>query len=365
MEQRFGIVGCGRISHAHGIAAQRLNNEVRFAACADVAPASAEKFASTYGVNRIYQDYAEMLEQEKLDAVVFATWPAQHREQLETAIRSGVKYILCEKALALTGEEAFDIWSMAQEAGVTIVEGFMYTHHPVIAKMDELVAREISGSVDSVRATFHLRLPDEVSDTPTWRQRKETGGSVPYDRTCYPVNACQRYAGALPIRVSAHCDKSRHFDTITRLYGMVTYENGVVGIIESSNESVFSEVLEVTCSNRIYGLQVPFTLPGDGTIHEYEALKFSHVREHLHVVPSPLPLQDDLPTYHAYTPQLANFAATARGERAPSPRLVDTVVNSYTLDALVRSGLEKRVVEIELPDAIRSAWAGESKAAAA
>lgn len=356
MEKRFGIVGCGRISHAHGIASQRLDGAVRFAACADISRDAAGAFAAAYGVNRTYTDYAEMLKEEDLNAVIFATWPAQHREQLETAIKSGVKYILCEKALAMTGEEALEIWQMANDAGVTIVEGFMYTHHPVISKLDELVRREESGEIDSVRATFHLRLPDVASDTPTWRQRKETGGSVPYDRTCYPVNACQRYADALPKRVSAHCDTSNNYDTITRLYGMVTYENDRIAIIESSNEAVFNEVLELTCANRVYSLNVPFTLPGDGLIREFEALKFSHVKEHEHVVKSPLPLQDDLPTYHAYTPQLANFLATVEGKKAPSPRLIDSVVNSYTLDALVRSGLDKRMIEIELPDSVRDAW---------
>lgn len=356
MESRFGIVGCGRISHAHGIAAQRLGGAVRYAACADVNPQSAEAFAAQYGVNRIYTDYEEMLQQERLDAVVFATWPAQHREQLEIAIRNGVKYILCEKALAMNGQEALEIWRMARDASVTIVEGFMYTHHPVIGKLDELVRREISGAVDSIRATFHLRLPDVSSDQPTWRQRKETGGSVPYDRTCYPVNACQRYAGALPVRVSAHVSTSAIYGTVTRLHGMVVYENGRVGVIESSNEAVFSEDLEVTCANRVYRLPVPFTLPGDGRVIEYEALKFSHVKEHVHEVPSPLPLQDDLPSYHAYTPQLANFLAAVKGERAPSPLLIDTVVNSYTLDALVRSGLEGRMIDLEIPDEVRDAW---------
>jgi hypothetical protein len=73
-------------------------------------------------------------------------------------------------------------------------------------------------------------------------------------------------------------------------------------------------------------------------------------------VPSPLPLQDDLPSYHAYTPQLANFLAVSQGKRAPQPLLIDTVVNSYTLDALVRSGLENRMIDIELPEDVRAEW---------
>lgn len=355
MEARLGIVGCGRISHAHGIALQRSGGG-RWVACADVNEANAQNFASTYGSNRTYTDYAEMLAEEKLDGVVFATWPAQHREQLETAIKAGTRFILCEKALALTSAEAVDIWDMAEASGTTIVEAFMYTHHPAIAKLDELVARPVSGEVDSVRSTFHLYLP-EAKDAPlTWRQRKETGGSVPYDRACYPINACARYADALPVRVSATCEVSENFGTITRLYGLITYENGRVGVIESSNRAIFSQELEVTCANRVYHLMTPFTMPGDGKISEYEALKFSHVREHTHPVKSSLPLQDDLPTYEAYAPQMANFLSTVSGKRKASSALVDSVVNTFTLDALVESALQKLTIEVEIPERIRSAW---------
>lgn len=355
MELRLGIVGCGRISHAHGIAAQRANG-VRWAACADINEASAQNFAATYGSNRTYTDYREMLATEELDGVVFATWPAQHREQLEAAIKSGVRYILCEKALAMTAQEATEIWDMAEANGTTIVEAFMYTHHPVIEKLDQLVARPESGQIDSVRGTFHLYLPEPTGGNLTWRQRKETGGSVPYDRACYPINACARYAKSLPVRVSASATVSEQFGTITRLYGMITYENGCVGVIESSNTAIFSQELEVTCSNRVYHVMTPFTMAGDGRIREWEALKFSHVREHVHEVPSDLPLQDDLPTYQAYTPQMEHFVSIASGKPAPAPSLIDSVVNTFTLDALVESGLQNRTIDIELPQHIRDAW---------
>lgn len=358
MDLRLGIVGCGRISHAHGIAARRIGTGLRFSACADVNEDAARNFATTYGSNSFYVDYMEMLQKEQLDAVVFATWPAQHREQLANAIRSGVRFILCEKALALSGDEAAEIYAVARQAGATIVEGFMYGHHPAIARLDELVKRDVSGTVDSVRASFHMFLPEPDGSQPlTWRQRKETGGSVPYDRTCYPVNVCARYADALPLRVAATATVSEKLGTITRLYGEVTYENGCVALIESSNGAVFGQEVQVTCSNRIYRLATPFTMPGDGAVVEIEALKFSHVIEHVHPVRSPLPVQDDLPSFPAYRLQLENFAKLVSGAaKRSSPLLVESVVNSFTLDGLVRAGLEQRVVNIQIPEQIKNDW---------
>lgn len=364
MDLRLGIVGCGRISHAHGIAAQRIGEGLRFSACADVNEESARKFANAYGSNAFYTDYNEMLRKEQLDGVVFATWPGQHREQLENAIKAGVRYILCEKALALTGEEAVEIYDMATKAGITIVEGFMFVHHPAIAALDALVKRETSGAIDSVRSSFHLYLPEpEDGQAKTWRHNKETGGSIPYDRVCYPVNICARYAEALPVKASATVTVSKNFNTIIRLYGEVTYENGRVGLIECSNTAIFGQEVQVTCANRIYRMDTPFTMAGDATIVELETLKFSHVREHRHPVKSPLPAQDDLPSFHAYRPQLENFAKVATGKaRLSRPNLVETVVNSYTLDALVRAGLEERVVKLDIPERIKTDWRAAKEA---
>ena len=102
MTVRLGLIGCGRISHAHGIAVGRIGAyKVRFVACSDVRQEAA--FARAYGCDKAYDDAAQMLAEEKLDAVVLATWPAQHREQVEMCLEAGHKFILCEKALATSG----------------------------------------------------------------------------------------------------------------------------------------------------------------------------------------------------------------------------------------------------------------------
>jgi predicted dehydrogenase len=47
-------------------------------------------------------DYRQMVRKERSDGVLLATWPNQHREQIEQCLAAAVKRILCEKALTLT-----------------------------------------------------------------------------------------------------------------------------------------------------------------------------------------------------------------------------------------------------------------------
>jgi Oxidoreductase family, NAD-binding Rossmann fold len=46
-----------------------------------------------------------MVPEHQLDAVIVATQPNLHREQVLACIEAGVRHVLCEKSLALTGAE--------------------------------------------------------------------------------------------------------------------------------------------------------------------------------------------------------------------------------------------------------------------
>jgi len=236
MPFRIGIVGCGSVSerHARGAAA---SDEVAIVACADRKPDVAEGWAARHGCERAYGDYADMLAGHELDGVLLATWPNLHREQVLGCLDAGMRAILCEKALALSGAEALEIWAAAREAEALVTEGYMYRHHPAVATLDELLAAGRLGALDSIHAAFSILDPEEASpddDARDWRQRVELGGGAPYDIACYCVDACNLLAGAVPRRTLAVGAHSARYGTINRLYGLIEYAGSPVGIVASS-----------------------------------------------------------------------------------------------------------------------------------
>ena len=73
----------------------------------------------------------------------------------------------------------------------------------------------------------------------------EVGGGAPYDIACYCVDACNRYAGSPPSRVHALTSTSERYGTVARVFGLVEYGNGVVGMIESSMRGDFNHELRL------------------------------------------------------------------------------------------------------------------------
>jgi D-xylose 1-dehydrogenase (NADP+, D-xylono-1,5-lactone-forming) len=338
---RLGIVGCGSIAERHARAAA-ASTEVAIVACADARPDAAEDWAGRHGCERAYPDYGEMVRGHELDGVLLATWPNLHREQVLGCLDLGVRSILCEKALALSGAEALEIWRAATEAGALVTEGYMYRRHPAIATLDELLAAGELGDLDSIHAAFTLFDPEESApDDPTrdWRQRVETGGGAPYDIACYCVDACNRFAGSPPRRVQALTSRSERYGTIARVFGLVEYENGVVGTVESSMHGDFNHELRLSGTRGQARLPVAWRIDHPTEVVASRSVGWGLTEERRF----PIPVVD------AYRLELEGFAAAARGTARPVPTLAESVTTALTMDALLTSAAEGVAVEPALP----------------
>jgi predicted dehydrogenase len=339
------MVGCGGISHAHARAAQAIPN-VSFTACCDVRMDVADEWAAAYGASSVYEDYAEMIGEENLDGVYLATWPNQHREQIERCIAAGARNILCEKSLTLTGQESMEIWGLVQESGIFLMEGFMYRHHPAIHKLESRIDSGEIGPVDYAHAVFNAFDAETASPTDpnrNWRQRKECGGGIPYDFACYCVNACQNLTGGIPVRVTCRGGRSSRYDTINRVFAIVEYDNGCMGILESSKKAGWNHEVQVACAHATLRLPVAWSIVDEIEISESRCEEWGHLLVDTYTVRKA----------DAYQLQLENFAAVIREEAEPGMPLAETVVNVHTIEALVTSLEEDRAVDVTIPQAIR------------
>lgn len=339
---RLGIVGCGSIAERHARAAA-ASSEVAIVACADIRPERAADWAARHGCQAAYADYAEMIREHDLDGVLLATWPSLHREQVLGCLDLGVRSILCEKALALSGAEALEIRTAARGAGALVVEGYMYRRHPAIVQLDALLAAGELGDLDSVHAAFSLFDPEEAApDDPgrDWRQRAEVGGGAPYDIACYCVDACNRYAGSPPRRVHAVTSTSERYGTVARVFGLIEYRNGVVGLIESSMRGDFNHELRLNGTRGHARLPVAWRIDHPTEVVASRSVGWGLVEERRF----PVPVVD------AYRLELEGFAAAARGEAEPVPTLEESVVTALTVDALLASAAQGVATEPSLPE---------------
>lgn len=336
---KLGIVGCGQHSHEHFKAAKEVQ-EAAIVACCDVDEARARICAVKYGCSVYYNSIETMLELERLDGVILCTWPMQHLEQIELCLRSGVKNILCEKSMTLSAAEAIRIGELASQYDAFIMEGCKYRHHPAIRKLERILSYGDLGKIDSIRATFSNYEPENAQgegEQLDWRYRKECGGGVPYDWMSYLVNGSNHFSGSIPKRVFASGTISTKYDVVTRLLGMIEYENGVVAFIESSKEANFSEELQITCANGILRLPIAWGIYGEVKITQ------THRKEEWDYI---LTDSYEIEEANAFVLQLKNFIEVILGTGEPVIPLTQSIQNVQTIEALVTSLTNNCVINL-------------------
>jgi myo-inositol 2-dehydrogenase / D-chiro-inositol 1-dehydrogenase len=166
---RVGIVGAGWIAETHAATLAALEG-ARVVASADIVPGRAD-----------YEDWAEMLARERLDAVLVCTPPDAHRDVAVAAARAGLAIYL-EKPVAHALHDARAIADAVEAAGVVCAVGYQYR---AISFLGELPGEPA------------LLLGVGVSDTAErpWLGDRARGGGMMLERASHLIDLERALAG--------------------------------------------------------------------------------------------------------------------------------------------------------------------------
>lgn len=171
------------------------------AAIASRDAAKAKSFADQYGIERSYGAYEALLADPAIDAIYIPLPNHLHAEWAISAMAAG-KHVLCEKPLAITGDQALRMFEAAKRYGVHLVEAYPYRAQSQTHKVEELLASGVIGRVKLIRASFGVRF----SDPENIRLRPDTAGGALLDAGSYAMNFIRMVSGERPARVSALAD---------------------------------------------------------------------------------------------------------------------------------------------------------------
>jgi predicted dehydrogenase len=138
-----------------------------------------QAFADAQGF-LLAENYAALLEDPNVEALVLATPHSMHAAQV-VAAAAAKKHIFCEKPFALTVADAEAAVTAAKQAGVTLGLGYNRRFHPEMVRLKERIRSGDLGTILHIEAT--MTFPNALALTPAaWRaSREETpcGGLTP------------------------------------------------------------------------------------------------------------------------------------------------------------------------------------------
>ena len=185
---RVGVSGCGRIA-SRLIPETAKVDAVRVEALYDIDADAASQMAQKYGVAKVFGSYQEMVD--AVDAVYIATPHLMHYDQAKYALEHG-KHVLCETPLVLDGAQARELYALAQEKGLVLLEANKTAYSPAFNHIVTLVKSGLIGDVVGIDASeSKLWKVDELKRE---LDPAQAGGSL-YEMGSYPLLPILRLLG--------------------------------------------------------------------------------------------------------------------------------------------------------------------------
>lgn len=214
---KVGVVGVGRIAERF-IPESEFVSYVKACGVYDINSPKACDFADRHGIVNIYQSYEEMLEH--VDAVYVATPHLSHYELTKKALELK-KHVLCETPLVLNGLQAKELYHLAEDKGVVLMEANKTAHSPAFNHLITMIKSGAIGDVVDVSASESKLWGDKFTRE---LDPEQAGGSM-YEMGSYPLLPILKLMGIGYTNINFYSKMKDGIDVYTR--GVMRYPHGV------------------------------------------------------------------------------------------------------------------------------------------
>jgi len=187
---KVGVVGLGKMGLSHH-ALLHAHPDVDVVAC-DMSKYVLGVLGKNTGVST-YGDYAQMLAEAELDAVVIATPSGAHAGMIEAALERDID-VFCEKPLTLSAADSDRLAAAAAERQLVTQVGYHNRYVAAFGEVKELLDAGAIGEITHVLGEAYG--PVVLKQTGgTWRSKAGEGGGCLYDYAAHVINLINWYLG--------------------------------------------------------------------------------------------------------------------------------------------------------------------------
>lgn len=244
---KYALIGCGRISPNHIVAAQ--NNKLEIAAICDIEPSCMNDKILKFRINaetKCYTDYKEMIEKEKPQLVAICTESGKHAEIALFCIEHECNCII-EKPIALSISDADAIISASKKYNVKVCACHQNRFNKSIQKIHEAVEMQRFGKM--FYGTAHIRWARdyEYYNRAKWRGTWEQDGGALMNQCIHNIDLLRWLMGDEIDEVIGMTDRLKHDYIEAEDLGIaiIKFKNGSYGIIEGTTD-IYPRNLEET-----------------------------------------------------------------------------------------------------------------------
>lgn len=176
---KWGVLGTASIAAGCTIPGMKQATNGELYAIAGRNSEKVDLFKERFGFEKGYVGYDALLADENVQAVYIPLPNNIHKEWVIKSLKAG-KHVLCEKPMALNAAEAEEMYAVARENGVILMEAYAYLHGQFMEALKKDISAGEIGDIVYIDTAFVTQGYKE-----DFRLHKELGGGMIYDLGCY------------------------------------------------------------------------------------------------------------------------------------------------------------------------------------
>ena len=154
-------------------------------------------FADRWGWEEIETDWKKVIDREDIDIVDIGVPTHLHHDIALAAAKAG-KHIFCEKPMAVSYDQAKEMFEAARENGITHYLNHNYRRCPAVRLAKQLIDDGKIGRIFHWRGAYLQSWIVDPQFPLTWHLQKETAGSGPhYDLNSHSVDLARYLVGEI------------------------------------------------------------------------------------------------------------------------------------------------------------------------
>lgn len=215
-EIKVGIIGCGRVARRFPSEAAVVSG-VQVCAAYDIDKEAVNGISKDNEDIRAYSDIEKLLD--AVDAVYIATPHLVHYEYIKLALEAK-KHVLCETPMVLSGEQAKELYVLAEKQGCILMEANKTAHCPAFNHLMVLIKSGLIGDVVDVEASLSQLLDRNGREFDC----QQAGGAL-YEEGSYPLLPIFKLMGVNYENLNLYSRMENGVDIYTR--GVFRYPNAI------------------------------------------------------------------------------------------------------------------------------------------
>lgn len=215
---KTAVIGVGSMGQHHA----RIYSQIKESALvgvSDVSKEVANKIAGSYDVPA-YDNYQELLDKEKPDAVTVAVPTVQHKQVVSDVLDSGA-HVLVEKPIAATIEEGQFLIDKAKSLNLQLMVGHIVRFNPATQLLKKKLQAGDLGRIYQIVSRRVGPFPARIRDV-----------GVIVDLAPHDLDLMRYLTEMDPVRVFAETENRIHTDHEDLVTGMLRFPDGIVGLLE-------------------------------------------------------------------------------------------------------------------------------------